>query len=618
MSIRAPFESRSRFRSPYALLEAQAGEYTDYYSGPENPISMDLRVGGDSRVDRDAVRRWVRRHRYALAVALVAFCAMVSGTWRLVPHLTIPDEAAAVRRGLRIGYERDPFIRTFKKGGNLHLYLLAASFVPVAVWWVVSGQLGEIRAAASDLPAELGWDLSPELLRAFYDTMFAGRVLSALFGAGTVFLVYLVARDIESERAGLFGAISLTVAAGYVLTAHYATEDAPMTFFVMVTFLLLVRARQSDGPLLSAAALAFGLATSTKASGGILVLPVAAVIVERYRESLFDPLAFLRRTWRYPALALGAYLAATPSVFLYPRLWLGEVLRYGSNVSGSSVLYNWPDPGWLTQLAHLAIMMGLPLFVLGLCSTAAVVYLLARGRVDGSCWLLVGVAVPYYLVFSLGKMAQPPRMVPLIPILAVFVGIAADRTYRSDHGARPVVIGALALVVVFSAVYTGAALVQFNESRGEATEWTHQRFGAGDEVTVYSQRVYLPEFPANVTVHRYEIYRENPEPNWRPGLDRLDCNEPEYVLLSSNHYNRFFKDPTAFPEVTERYRRLLDEDGYRIVERFGPPVDTDHTALAKFRNSVTLRSHHADGNPTILVLERTAEPAPDCDATASG
>jgi len=569
-------------------------------------------------MERDEVRRWVTRHRYAVVVSLVAFVVMVYGTWRTAPHLAIPDEAGAVRKALRMGYERDPFIKAFKKGGNLHLYLLAASFVPVVALWVVSGRFGEITAATDGLPSEPSWDLAPELLGAFYDVMFAGRVLSALFGAATVFVVYLLARDLESERAGLAAAVTLTLSTGYVLTAHYATEDAPTTFFIMLTLLLLVRARREWGRYtLLAAALSFGLATSAKAISGLLVIPISAVIVERYRDDLSNPVAFLRRTWGYPALALGAYFATTPSIFLYPGTWFAEVMRYSSNVAGANVSYSWQDPAWLIQLAHLSMTLGLPLFLLGVGSTLAIAGLLARDRADTSLALLLSVAVPYFLIISVGKMAQFPRVIALLPFFAVFVGVVTERLYSAEYSGRRVALGALAVVFAFSALYLVVGLADFNTSRMEATAWNEGHFESGEEVAVYSQRIYLPEFPDDVTVNRYEIHSENPESNWRPGLEQLACNGPEHVVLSSDHYNRFFKDPSTYPEVTAQFRRLMNEDGYRIVQRFGPPIQTDQTASRKFQLSATFHSYHLNGSPTILVLKRTAELDPDCPATGS-
>jgi hypothetical protein len=106
------------------------------------------------------------------------------------------------------------------------------------------------------------------------------------------------------------------------------------------------------------------------------------------------------------------------------------------------------------------------------------------------------------------------------------------------------------------------------------------------------------------TVNRYEIHSSFPREEWQPGLDRLDCNAPEYVVLSSYHYFRFFKDPSVYPEVTDRMQALFAEEEYEIVRTFGPPIDTELSAERKFKDSAGLSSFPEDGNPTIVVLKR--------------
>jgi hypothetical protein len=127
---------------------------------------------------------------------------------------------------------------------------------------------------------------------------------------------------------------------------------------------------------------------------------------------------------------------------------------------------------------------------------------------------------------------------------------------------------------------------------------------SSDTIDVYSQRVYLSEFPEEATVNRYVIHSSFPRENWQPGLERLDCNKPDYVVLSSYHYFRFFKDPSVYPEVTERMASLFAEEDYEIVRTFGPPIDTEQSAERKFKDSAGFSSFPEDGNPTIVVLKR--------------
>jgi 4-amino-4-deoxy-L-arabinose transferase-like glycosyltransferase len=557
-------------------------------------------------MDQRGIRRRIRRHSAIGPILAVAVLVMIFGTWRLQPHLTIPDETGAIARALQIGYEADIFIDNFKKGGNLHLYLLAVSFLPAVLYWLITGRFDEIISGASGLDTR-GWDVAPELLAAFYDVMFAGRLLSVAFGVGTVVVVYLVGTELDDRRAGLYAGAFLAVSVGYAMAAHYATEDVPMVFFIMLTLLLAVRAVESDDRrVLLFSAVTLGLATSSKALAGLAVVPVGLVILDRHRDVLGRPGRFIRRTWIYPVAALAAYALTTPSLFVHPESWYAEVARYATSASGGNVVYERPDPGWLLQLAHLSEAMSLPLFLFGLASIVIVLWALRRDRIDSRVWLLFAFAGPHLLVVSIGKMVQFPRILPLVAVLAVVSGLGAARLADRQGWHRTAVRGLLALLFVFAVASTGFATANFNTSRIDATEWTHDNIEEGATVDVHAQRVYLPEFPDRVEVNRIVIHSTYPRSSWQPALDRLDCASPDYVVLSSFHYDRFFRDPTTYPAVTDRYDRLLAERGeYEIVSTHGPPITRDHTAAARFAASADLARFPLDGNPTIVVLERT-------------
>jgi len=557
------------------------------------------------------IRTSVRREPFVPLVALAAFLLMVFGTWRLRPHLTFPDETGAIELALRIGYEQNPFIDNFRKGGNFHLYLLALSFVPVTLYWLVTGQFGDIMSGAASVGSSPSWGVSPDLLTAFYDVLFAGRLVSVLFGVGTVVVLYYLGRELLDRRAGILASVFLTTSVGYVLTAHYATEDVPMTFFLMLGFLLTVRAFHSgDNRTLFAAALVAGLAASTKATAGLLVLPIAIVIIERHWDESGTVVEFIEAAWKYPTLTILGYVSTTPSIFVHPVSWIDEISRYVVR-STSDVSYSWSDPGWLIQLAHLAEGQGIALFLFSILSVLLVVGLLLRGTLDNAVWLLFLYAIPYFVFIIQGNMTQFPRVMPLFPILAVLAGVAGSELTRSTRSIRMVGIGLLTLAVVFSGVHTVAGVADVSQSRQEATEWTHANLDSSDTVDVYSQRVYLPEFPEEATVNRYVIHSSFPREEWQPGLERLDCNAPEYVVLSSYHYFRFFKDPSVYPDVTERMSALFAEEDYEVVRTFGPPIDTELSAERKFRDSAGLSSFPEDGNPTIVVLKRVDD-EPTC------
>ena len=100
-----------------------------------------------------------------------------------------------------------------------------------------------------------------------YDLTIIGRVISALFDTGTVFVVFLIARRLFNERAGLLAALFTAFAVLHIQLAHFYTTEAMLTFFSCLSFLFVVRlsegGRRRDAVLAGAF---FGLALASKFS----------------------------------------------------------------------------------------------------------------------------------------------------------------------------------------------------------------------------------------------------------------------------------------------------------------------------------------------------------------
>ena len=110
-----------------------------------------------------------------------------------------------------------------------------------------------------------------------YDLTIIGRVLSALFDTGTVFVVFLIGRRLFNQRVGLLAALFTAFAVLHIQLAHFYTTEAMLTFFSCLSFFYVTRlaeeGRRRDAAL---AGLFFGLAMASKFSAAPMLAGFAA------------------------------------------------------------------------------------------------------------------------------------------------------------------------------------------------------------------------------------------------------------------------------------------------------------------------------------------------------
>ncbi len=117
-----------------------------------------------------------------------------------------------------------------------------------------------------------------------YHTYVVAKSASALMGALTCVLIFLVGREIYDKRVGLLAAFILALTPVFLAHTQIAAIDSPIAFFFTLTlFLFIVALRRNSLPYYAASAVSLGLLVSTKFNG-ILILPVMAILYLLFRR----------------------------------------------------------------------------------------------------------------------------------------------------------------------------------------------------------------------------------------------------------------------------------------------------------------------------------------------
>ena len=486
-----------------------------------------------------------------LALATVLGLSVVLNAWDLGWGLAgdyswAPDELlpSAVRSGLDQHFSHG----WHEKYGPFHYALLAGAYEPV----LLARRMGLIHADGPALDHILA---------------LAGRLVSLLMAALTVWLVALVGVELGDAWAGILGAAFVALCAPFVYYAKTANLDGPYLCWFAISLLfyvrLLDRHRMRDYVLFAASAAA-AVATKDQAYGlYVLTVPVVVAALHAHRRAQGDRRLLATMTDPRLVIAGGVGLLALlllDNVIFNPEGFFAHIQLITGPASHPFRMFTNDLGGHLALMRqtvrHLAFAMGLPAFLVG---TAGVVTALARPR-DNARWLFLLVpAVSYVATFLHVVLYGYDRFVlPLCLVLALFGGWFLMRGLRSG---RPLRTAAAALAVaVFSYSLLYAASVDrllTGDTRYAVERWLARNVPPGALVAAAGPLEYLPRLDG---LH------------WRrlgPSVARLVQVHPDYVLVNADYAAR------ADPGTGERelYDALFaGRLGYRLALRERSPA----------------------------------------------
>ncbi|MBI5839958.1 MAG: phospholipid carrier-dependent glycosyltransferase [Chloroflexi bacterium] len=155
------------------------------------------------------------------------------------------------------------------------------------------------------------------------------RVLSALLGGLSIWLIYLLAKSISRNAAVSTLAGLLGIASGAVSeNARFAHNDMYLLFFTTLAVYLLIRYQFTKDRLwLYGSFFAVGLAASSKYTGGSLILiPLFTVIVINWTEVRKNLLQTVEMLFIGGALSFLGYVLGTPKALFWMSFYFKRVI----------------------------------------------------------------------------------------------------------------------------------------------------------------------------------------------------------------------------------------------------------------------------------------------------
>jgi hypothetical protein len=355
----------------------------------------------------------VRRRPLWTAVLLV-ICVVALGL-RLVglryglPAVYNPDEVAIMSRAL-----------AFAKGDlNPHNFLYPTFyFYALFVWEGLAAVWSVVTGAAASLSA-FQQEFFVDPTRVFV----AGRLLTALCGTATVAATFVLGRRIAGPVAGLTAAIFLAIAPLHVRDSHYVKHDVPVTLLIVLACLAYVRLwsrEPGDRPTLSSVvvpAALTGAAFATHYYTTFLALPLAWSVARHAR----DPSEGVGRIVAAGFIAAAVFLVLSPYVVLEPATAWRDI-RANQQIVVERAAGTF---GYARTALRYGVLLWRDTVTWPVIVAAATGLLVLGATRPAMTALLLAFPIPFFL-FIAGTFPATRYLIPLVPFLAVFAGVAVS------------------------------------------------------------------------------------------------------------------------------------------------------------------------------------------------
>ncbi|GCF08268.1 glycosyltransferase family 39 protein [Dictyobacter arantiisoli] len=462
-----------------------------------------------------------------------------------------------------------------------------------------------------------------------------GRVVSALFDTGTVFLTGCLGgvlanktKQLQSYAWGvkLFATALMTFAPLDLQLSHFYTVDTLLVFFVTLTILACVILVDTEKPLRWAAlaGLAYGLAMATKISAAPLVAPLLIAVGLRWyqRKEVLEIAVVL--CWM-AALTILLFFVTQPYALLDMSNFIQQVSEQGSLARGGldlpyvrqfvgtiSFLYQ----GQNIILWGLGVMLGITSFV-GLCW---LFWMLCRNIF--SPWLIIFSWIVVYGAIVGSFFVKFMRyMLPLYPFLVV---VAASFLVVMLHKIRwsrqnylssldwitPLLRIGLLLVVLGGTMFQGLALLNVYSTpntRIQASNWIYQHIPRGSILTYEQWDDALPVTVGNHNPGEY-IQQTYLDASGQPatGLDLYGddtqakaqklatfLTQVNVITMPTDRLDKSIpRSPARYPLTTRYYQLLFSGQlGFHLAATF-----SNHPHLF----GITLDDSNADESYSVF------------------
>ncbi len=399
------------------------------------------------------------------------------------------------------------------------------------------------------------------------NAMLIGRSISIIFNILTIFIVYKIGKEFYNEFLGLVAALLLSINPYYLWFSAFVKQDSMAIFFVMLSFYFFIKYIYYEKiKFYYFSMFIAGMAASTKYVAGLVLVTIITIfIIKNYKFlNLIDDLKKIN-------ISLISYIVGffllTPYFILSTNEFLGGALGELNHYSNGH-----EGIGYQPFYTHVKTLLGLddnnvlglglsPVFILiGLLFLIKDIGKMNKKMFWTNSLLFYWIILIFFTFSFIIEVKMQNQMLMAMPAAMIIAAYGIQR-FITTKGCKLLKITLVLILLSLIFTYSSSVIVsRQNDNRYYVAHWLIENIKNNESIAV-TPYVYVPSLFTNVTV----IDPQNANLNW---LRNVEFN---YLILSSNTYDRYFYFKDLSPEKYDFYNILIynnQESNYDIVQKF--------------------------------------------------
>jgi len=400
-----------------------------------------------------------------------------------------------------------------------------------------------------------------------------GRAIPALAGALLAVVVYFIGKE-WSKRAGVIAGFLVAGSFYLVDHSHIIRPDILQTLFVAFLLLFVIKIVHEPKKFFwyVLAAVAFGLAITTKFPSLVLGLPMLFVMWKQKKDGVW-----YWRGWKWAlAITLLTVLASAPFLFLDPLRAGADILHEAASQHGGHDGLGFFGNLWWYVSQVLGWQLGTFFYLSAIGTCVFGCTEIVRKGLSGKR-LLFGILFSFlvvYLIFISALSLHWERwIIPVAVLLMICAGIGLDYLFAYTQNRKSIIIAIIFLCSFAPLFRTARTIASYALPHTEEAmrEWIMNNIPT---TAVIAQEPHTPELPsdysterfANMTVHSSEWFQEQ-------GFTYYIISGGVHGIIEKEalHYGEW----SNYGNAVKLYGKLFSESTLLYEARGHPTYDTD-------------------------------------------